>query len=182
MAKFREEDVLAGKFQSPGARPRMLINKAFAPAVPVAIRPDEKWTAQAAEDAKQGPPHLRLRRRHTEQGGLRYHPARIARWLVDPLHACRRRYRTLALNYTGVRRSQDQGRTWTPLERFDVGFPREGKTVGQGPTELFNRDGRSTFFFSTHSKHWANDWRSWFLTSDDSFKTWSKPSVRYRAA
>ena len=34
---------------------------------------------------------------------------------------------------------------------------------------------RSTLFFSTHSKHWANDWRSWFLTSDDSFKTWSKP-------
>jgi hypothetical protein len=34
---------------------------------------------------------------------------------------------------------------------------------------------RSTLFFSTHSKHWANDWRSWFLTSDDSFKTWSTP-------
>jgi hypothetical protein len=38
------------------------------------------------------------------------------------------------------------------------------------------RDGHCTLFFSTHSKHWANDWRSWFLTSDDSFKTWSKPS------
>ncbi|MCX7008200.1 MAG: sialidase family protein, partial [Kiritimatiellaeota bacterium] len=32
-------------------------------------------------------------------------------------------------------------------------------------------------FFSTHSKHWANDWRSWFLHSDDSFKTWSKPEA-----
>ncbi len=38
------------------------------------------------------------------------------------------------LNYTGVTRSHDQGRTWSPLERFDVGFPREGKTIGQGPT------------------------------------------------
>jgi photosystem II stability/assembly factor-like uncharacterized protein len=28
MAKFREEDVLAGKFQSPGARAKMLVNKA----------------------------------------------------------------------------------------------------------------------------------------------------------
>ncbi|WP_265595761.1 sialidase family protein [Verrucomicrobium sp. BvORR106] len=79
------------------------------------------------------------------------------------------------LNYTGVTRSKDQGKTWTPLESFDVGFPREGKTIGQGPTELMIRDGRATLYFSTHSKHWANDWRSWFLTSDDSFKTWSKP-------
>ena len=79
------------------------------------------------------------------------------------------------LNYTGVTRSRDQGKTWSKLERFDVGFPREGKTIGQGPTELMIREGRATLFFSTHSKHWANDWRSWFLTSDDSFKTWSKP-------
>ena len=79
------------------------------------------------------------------------------------------------LSYTGVTRSYDKGRTWTPLERFDVGFPREGKTIGQGPTELMILGRRATLFFSTHSKHWANDWRSWFLTSDDSFKTWSKP-------
>ena len=79
------------------------------------------------------------------------------------------------LNYTGVTRSHDQGRTWTKLERFDVGFPREGKTIGQGPTELMILGQRATLFFGTHSKHWANDWRSWFLTSDDSFKTWSKP-------
>ena len=79
------------------------------------------------------------------------------------------------LNYTGVTRSSDGGKTWAPLEAFNVGFPREGKTIGQGPTELMVRDGRCTLFFGTHSKHWANDWRSWFLTSDDSFKTWSEP-------
>jgi acetyl esterase/lipase len=79
-------------------------------------------------------------------------------------------------NYTGVTRSKDRGKTWSPLERFDVGFPREGATIGQGPTELMVRGGRSTLFFSTHAKHWNTGWRSWFLTSDDSFKTWSKPS------
>lgn len=79
------------------------------------------------------------------------------------------------LNYTGVTRSHDRGKTWTPLERFDVGFPREGDTIGQGPTELMIRDGRCTLFFSTHAKHWNTGWRSWFLTSDDSFKTWSRP-------
>src|SRR5205807_121474 len=53
LAKFREEDVVAGKFQSPGAKPRMLVNKAFAPKLPHAIIPDAKWAAQAAEDARQ---------------------------------------------------------------------------------------------------------------------------------
>jgi len=80
------------------------------------------------------------------------------------------------LNYTGVTRSTDQGRTWSKLEAFDVGFPREGKTIGQGPTELMILGGRSTLFYSTHSKHWRDDWRSWFMTSDDpSCKIWSKP-------
>lgn len=175
LAKFREEDVRAGKFVSPGARPRMLVNKARAPVLPKSIRPDAKWAAQAAEDAKQ------------DRSSIPYDGVKPNSMVCDTT------LRELPdgtwilfilaggdtepspLNYTGVTRSTDQGRTWTPLERFDVGFPREGKTIGQGPTELMVRDGRCTLFFSTHSKHWANDWRSWFLTSDDSFKTWGKP-------
>jgi hypothetical protein len=79
------------------------------------------------------------------------------------------------LNYTGVTRSHDQGKTWSPLESFNVGFAREGSTIGQGPTELMIRDGRCTLFFSTHAGHWNKQWRSWYLTSDDSFQTWSQP-------
>ncbi|MEP6671243.1 MAG: sialidase family protein [Chthoniobacter sp.] len=176
MAKFREEDVLAEKFQSPVAKPRMLINKAFAPVVPVAIRPDEKWTAQAVEDAKQDRHAFAYDgvtpNKEVCDTTLRELPD--GSWILFMLAGCD--VEPSPLNYTGVTRSRDQGRTWTPLERFDVGFPREGTTIGQGPTEVFNHNGRSTLFFSTHSKHWANDWRSWFLTSDDSFKTWSKPS------
>jgi len=78
-------------------------------------------------------------------------------------------------NYTGVTRSYDKGRTWTKLEPLDTGFPRSGKTIGQGPTELMVRDGRATLFFSTHSKTWGLDWKSWMMHSDDSCKTWSKP-------
>lgn len=175
LAKFREEDIAAQKFQSAGAKPRLLINKALAPAVPGPIRPDPKWTAQAGEDAKQD--------RHTFaydgvtpnkmvcDTTLRELPD--GSWILFMLAGGD--IEPSPLNYTGVTRSQDQGKTWTPLECFNVGFPREGKTIGQGPTELYNLGGRSTLFFSTHSKHWANDWRSWFLTSDDSFKTWSKP-------
>ena len=170
MTKFREEDVAAQtKLKS------VVVNKALAPKVPKSIKPDEKWTAQAAEDAKQD--------HHTFaydgvtpnkmvcDTTLRELPD--GSWILFILAGGDTE--PSPLNYTGITRSTDQGRTWTPLERFDVGFPREGKTIGQGPTELMIRDGRATLFFSTHSKHWANDWRSWFLTSDDSFKTWSQP-------
>ena len=175
LAKFREEDVRAGKFQSPGSKTRMLVNKAHAPHLAKAIQPDAKWSAQAAEDAKQD--------RHTFaydgvtpnkmvcDTTLRELPD--GSWILFILAGGDTE--PSPLNFTGVTRSRDEGRTWSPLEHFDVGFPRERKTIGQGPTELMILGARSTLFFSTHSKHWANDWRSWFLTSDDSFKTWSAP-------
>jgi len=78
-------------------------------------------------------------------------------------------------NYTGLTRSLDKGRTWTPLETVNVGFPRSGKTIGQGPTELLIRGKRCTLYFSTHSHHWRNDWQSWSMVSEDNGKTWSKP-------
>jgi hypothetical protein len=184
--KFTEEDILGtAKLPQPTVDPeenrrrskigKDLVNKAFAPHLPRAIKPEEKWLAQAAEDAKQD--------RHTFaydgvtpnkmvcDTTLRELPD--GSWILFILAGGDTE--PSPKNYTGVTRSTDQGRTWTPLESFDVGFPREGKTIGQGPTELMILNGRCTLFFSTHSKHWANDWRSWYLTSDDSFKTWSKP-------
>jgi predicted neuraminidase len=175
LARFREEDVLARKLASPGAKTRMLVNKAYAAVPPVAIRPGEKWAAQAVEDAKQDwhtfaydgvtPNKLVCDTTLRELPDGSWILFMLAGGDTEPSPR----------NYTGVTRSQDHGRTWTPLERFDVGFPREGKTIGQGPTELMIINGRATLFFSTHSKHWANDWRSWYLTSDDSFKTRSQP-------
>ncbi|MEP7365231.1 MAG: sialidase family protein [Acidobacteriota bacterium] len=78
-------------------------------------------------------------------------------------------------NYIGVLRSRDKGRTWSKLEAFETGFPRSGKTIGQGPTELIVQGKRCTLCFATHSFHWRNDWKSWFLYSDDNCRTWSKP-------
>jgi hypothetical protein len=77
-------------------------------------------------------------------------------------------------NYTGVVRSTDRGRTWGKIQIFDTGFPRSGSTIGQGPTELMIRGKRCTLYFSTHSFHWKNDWKSWVMHSDDSCRTWSK--------
>lgn len=80
-------------------------------------------------------------------------------------------------NYIGLTRSTDGGRTWSPLRPVDIGFPREGKTSGQGPTELMVRGNRCTLFFSTHSQTWGRDWRSWVMFSDDCCRTWSKPQA-----
>lgn len=175
LAKFREVDVIAGKFTSPGAKAKILVNKAHAPHLPKEIIPDPKWTAQAKEDAKQdfsSIPYDGVKPNSMVcDTTLRELPD--GSWILFILAGGDKE--PSPQNYTGVTRSNDKGKTWSKLERFDVGFPREGKTIGQGPTELMIRDGRATLFFSTHSKHWNSDWRSWFLTSDDSFQTWSKP-------
>ena len=79
------------------------------------------------------------------------------------------------LNYTGVTRSRDKGKTWTPLEPFNVGIAREGKAVGQGPTELLIHNGRCSLYFATHSLHWRNDWKSYVIHSTDNCRTWTAP-------
>ncbi len=184
--KFTEQDILRqarlpqeakdlAEYRRLSTLPKNLVNKALAPHLPKSIRPDPKWTLQAAEDAKQDfksiPYDGVTPNKMVCDTTLRQLPD--GSWILFILAGGDTE--PSPLNYTGVTRSTDMGKTWTPLERFDVGFPREGKTIGQGPTELMITGQRSTLFFSTHSKHWANDWRSWYLTSDDSFKTWSKP-------
>lgn len=78
-------------------------------------------------------------------------------------------------NYTGLTRSTDQGRSWSPLEPVDTGLPRSGKTIGQCVTELRIQGGRATAYLSTHAQTWGRDWQSWQLHSDDGCRTWSKP-------
>jgi len=175
LTTFREEDIVSGKLNSPNSKSRVLVNKALAPQLPRSIQPDPKWTAQAEQDAKEDyksvPYDGVTPNKMVCDTTLRQLPD--GSWVLFILAGGDTE--PSPLNYTGITRSNDKGRTWTPLEPFDVGFPREGKTMGQGPTELMILGQQSTLFFSTHSKHWANDWRSWFLTSDDSFKTWSIP-------
>lgn len=185
MARFREEDVAAGRLASAGAKSRILVNKARSPLLPKAIQPEPRWTAQAAEDARQDFSSIPFDgvspNKLVCDTTLRQLPD--GSWILFMLAGGDRE--PSPQNYIGVTRSNDQGRTWSALQHFDVGLPREGKTIGQCPSEVMIHDGRSTLFFSTHSKHWANDWHSWLLTSDDSFKTWSKPleapgRLRYR--
>ncbi|HEY5311989.1 MAG TPA: sialidase family protein [Pirellulales bacterium] len=175
LAKFREQDCIAGKCTSPGAKPRMLVNKAFAPRMPDAIRPDPKWTAQAAEDAQQDFTSIAFDgttpNRMVCDTTLRELPD--GSWAL--LMLAGGDFEPSPENYTAITRTSDLGKHWTPLERVDVGFPREGNTIGQGPTELMVLGNRSTLFFSTHAQTWGRDWRSWMIHSDDNCHTWSKP-------
>ena len=171
LVKFTEDDIANQRKVA-----RTLVNKALAPHLPKSITPDPKWIAQGIEDAKQdfrsSPYDGIMPNKMVCDTTLRELPD--GSWILFMLAGGDTE--PSPMNYTGITRSFDKGKTWTPLERFDVGFPREGATIGQGPTELMITGQRSTLFFSTHAKHWNTQWRSWFLTSDDSFKTWSKPS------
>ncbi|MEI6714804.1 MAG: sialidase family protein [Verrucomicrobiota bacterium] len=177
LTKFREEDIVSGSLGASGAKARMLVNKAFAPHLPRAIQPDPKWTAQAEEDAKQDyksvPYDGVTPNKMVCDTTLRELPD--GSWVLYMLAGGN--FEPSPENYTGVTRSFDKGKTWTPLEEVNVGFPREGKTIGQGPTELMTLNGTSTLFFSTHSQTWGRDWQSWMMRSSDNCKTWSKPEA-----
>ncbi len=170
LTKFTEADIAA---QTKVVR--TLVNKAHSPNLHASIKPDPKWIAQAAEDAKQDyqsiPYDGVTPNKMVCDTTLRELPD--GSWILFMLAGGDTE--PSPLNYTGVTRSYDKGKTWTPLEPFDVGFPREFKTKGQGPTELMTIGQRSFLFYSTHSRHWSDDWRSWYLTSDDSFKTSGRP-------
>lgn len=177
LAKFREEDLRAGKFASPGSKARMLVNKAHAPHQPKSILPDAKWTAQSAEDAKQDynsiPYDGKTPNKLVCDTTLRALPD--GSWALFMLAGDD--FEPSPLNYIGITRSRDKGKTWTPLEALDTNLPRSGLTSGQGITEVMVRGNRCTAFFSTHSQTWGRDWKSWMMYSDDNCQTWSKPEL-----
>ena len=149
--------------------------KLLVPELSATVRPDPTWTAQAAEDAKQDfnsiPYDGITPNKLVCDTTLRELPD--GSWALFMLAGDD--FEPSPKNYTGLTRSFDKGRTWTPLQAVDIGLPREGKTMGQGPTELMSISNRSTLFFSTHSQTWGRDWQSWFIRSDDNCKSWSPP-------
>ena len=170
LTTFKEADIAA---QTKPAR--TLVNKALKPNLPRSITPEPRWNVQGLDDAKLDyhsiPYDGVTPNKMVCDTTLREMPD--GSWLLFMLAGGDTE--PSPLNYTGLTRSLDKGKTWSPLEVFDTGFPRQYPTKGQGPTELMISGSRATLFYSTHSKHWANDWRSWFMVSDDSGKTWGRP-------
>jgi predicted neuraminidase len=183
--KFTEDQILKGETgagsgvpnkNAPPAVRKHLASKARNPAIPKAITPSPEWSAQAVKDAKEDFTSIPYDGISPNQmvcdTTLRELPD--GSWALYLLAGGN--FEPSPENYIGLTRSPDQGKTWTPLEPVDVGFPREGKTIGQGPTELMTVQGKSTLFFSTHSQTWGRDWQSWMIQSSDNCKTWSQPA------
>lgn len=172
MAKFREEDVLAGMIVSNDAQLRMLANKAL---LPVSIRPSAKWTKQAIEDAKQDRTSIPFDgvspNKMVCDTTLRLMPDKS--WIISMLAGDD--FEPSPKNYIGITRSTDEGHTWSPLSTVNTTFPRSGLTSGQGATEIMTIGNSTTMFFSTHSQTWGRDWQSWQMHSDDSGRTWHRP-------
>ncbi|MDP1796020.1 MAG: sialidase family protein [Planctomycetaceae bacterium] len=175
LAKFREEDIIAGRIMSPGSSLRLRVNKAYSPKRPKAITPTEMWQVQTLEDAKQDfqsiPYDGVTPNKLVCDTTLREMPD--GSWGLFLLAGDD--FEPSPKNYTGITRSRDQGKTWSPLQPMETGLPRTGLSAGQGVTEVLVRDGRCTAFLSTHSQTWGRDWRSWTLHSDDGGATWTKP-------
>jgi predicted neuraminidase len=164
-ARFTEDDVLAGAFRSPRAGTRALIHKARGTGwlEPTTADRMQDRTAVVYDGVKPNSMVCDTTLREMPDGS----------WALFFLAGGDRE--PSPDNYTALARSTDQGRTWSAAQPFDVGFPREGDTIGQGPTELLVVGNRATLFFGTHAKHWSSQWRSWTIHSDDSGRTWSKP-------
>ena len=79
-------------------------------------------------------------------------------------------------NHVLLTRSHDKGKTWSPMQPLDFGFPHEGDTIAMVPSELMIRAERCTLFFATHDGKFAG-WKEWITRSDDSCRTWSKPAA-----
>lgn len=182
--KFTEDQILNGPDavgsgvsdrKVPPAVQRAVANKAGKPSVPKSIAPDPVWSAQALKDAQEDftsvPYDGVTPNKMVCDTTLRELPD--GSWVLFMLAGGD--FEPSPENYVGLTRSRDRGKTWTPLEAVDVGFPRQGKTMGQGPTELMTIGGVSTLFFSTHSQTWGRDWQSWMIRSADGCKTWSRP-------
>jgi hypothetical protein len=148
---------------------------ARAPHLPKSIVPDPRWTAQAAEDAKQDyssiPYDGKSPNKLVCDTTLRELPD--GSWILFMLAGDD--FEPSPKNYTGITRSTDRGQTWSPLEPVDTGLPRAGLTTGQCVSEVMVRGGRCTAFLSTHSQTWGRDWQSWIIHSDDNCRTWSQP-------
>jgi hypothetical protein len=172
LAKFKEDDVAAGKNVSGAVSLKQVVNKLNKPAtapkpspteLPASIRPDPKWTSQAAKDAKQdftsipfdgiSPNKLACDTTLRELPDGSWVMAMLGGGDTEPLPE----------NHVLLTRSHDKGKTWSPMQPLDFGFPREGDTIAMVPSELMVRAGRCTLFFATHS--------------EDSCRTWSKPEA-----
>lgn len=79
----------------------------------------------------------------------------------------------LPANRVFISRSNDLGKSWSPLEPVDLGVRSAGQESALTPSELMVHGDRCTLFVATHDGTFGQ-WKEWLSHSDDSGRTWSK--------
>ena len=142
--------------------------------LPASIRPSPQCTAQAAKDARQDFTSIPFDGKSPDKLAcdttLRELPD--GSWVMVILGGGDTEPRPE--NHVLLTRSHDKGKTWSPMQPLDFGFPREGDTIAMVPSELMVRKDRCTLFFATHDGTFAG-WKEWLTHSADGCRTWSKP-------
>ncbi len=141
--------------------------------MPASIRTDPKWTAQATKDAKQDFTSIPFDgitpNKLACDTTLRVLPD--GSWVMAILGGGDAEPRPE--NHVLLTRSHGKGKTWSPMQPLDFGFPREGDTIAMLPSELMVLKDRCTLFFATHDGTFSG-WKEWMTHSEDSCRTWSK--------
>lgn len=78
----------------------------------------------------------------------------------------------LPANRIGISRSDDEGRSWSPMQPINLGVKDSDPNLAMIPSELMVHGDRCTMVVSTHNGGFG-DWKTFFVHSDDSCRTWS---------
>ena len=73
----------------------------------------------------------------------------------------------LPQNQIFLTRSDDRGKTWTPLTSVNLGIKEQHPTTATTLSELMVYNGRCTLFVASHDGTFAN-WKEWLTHSDNS--------------
>ena len=142
--------------------------------LPASIRPSAEWTAQAAKDAARDFTSIPFDGKSPDKLAcdttLRELPD--GSWVMVMLGGGDTE--PLPENHVLLTRSRDRGKTWSPMQPLDFGFPREGDTIAMVPSELMVLPDRCTLCFATHDGTFAG-WKEWLVHSADGCRTWSRP-------
>jgi hypothetical protein len=79
----------------------------------------------------------------------------------------------LPANRAFISRSQDQGKTWSPMRAIDLGIKAKDPTRAFTLSELMLNGNRATMVLQVHNGGFG-EWKTFFVHSDDSCHTWSE--------
>ncbi len=173
LATFREEDVLAGKLVSSGARLRHIVNKARAVGLSESVLADPSWRARFAADAKRDFFSVPS---EAGSGETTYADAALRElsdgsWVVAMRPV---RGEAKPVGAPVLSRSVDQGKTWTKPAALQIELPSGGTTMA-GPAEFLAHGKQGLTFFTTQGSAGSEGWSGWMARGDGEWQAAKEP-------